>query len=114
MPDILLTGLEIATNTSLLANSRLETLPQGSSFLHFRCAANVTNGTNNMRRTIELPSGLIPVDGQLVPANADGTSGVLDERTLMQWTWPAIVGGRFIISIVEAGTAEFFWLAQRR
>ncbi len=82
--------------------------------LHFRCSANLLNAANNMRLTIELPSGMIPVDGQLVPANADAASGVLDERTLMQWTWPAVIGGRFIISIVELGVAEFFWLAQLR
>ncbi len=114
MPDILLTGLEPATNASLLAGTRLESLPQGSSMLHFRCSATITTATNNMRLTIELPNGMIPVDGQLVPANADGVNGVLDERTLMQWTWPAVIGGRFIISIVELGISEFFWLAQLR
>ena len=62
--------------------------------------------------TIELPNGMIPVDGQLVPANGDGATGVLDERSLLQWTWPAVVGGRFIISIAETGTALFTWLAQ--
>jgi hypothetical protein len=54
------------------------------------------------------------MDGQLVPANGDGATGVLDERTLLQWTWPAVIGGRYIISIVETGTALFTWLAQAR
>lgn len=114
MADILLTGLEAASNTNLLANSRLETIPAGSAFLTFRCSANLADATNSYALTIELPTGLIPVDGQVVPANGDGATGVLDERTLMQWTWPAIPGGRFIISVVESGTALFFWLAQLR
>ena len=114
MADILITGIENATNTSLLAGTRLETLPAGASFLHFRCSANVLTTASDFRLTIELPSGLIPVDNQLVPANGDGAQGVLDERTLMQWTWPAIIGGRFILSIVETGTTIFTWLAQLR
>ncbi len=114
MADILVTGLETASNTNLLANTRLETIPSGAGFLLFRCSASNLDATNQMALTIELPNGLIPVDGQLVPANGDGVAGVLDERTLMQWTWPAIVGGRFIISVVEAGANNFVWLAQLR
>ena len=114
MADILLTGLEAATNTNVLASSRLETIPAGAEYLHFRCSANLNTAAANFALTIELPNGLIPIDGQVVPGNGDGATGVLDERTLMQWTWPAIPGGRFIISIVETGTAVFFWLAQLR
>lgn len=113
MPDILLTGLEVASNTNLLADSRLETIPAGASFLHFRCSVDSADTTNQVALTIELPSGLIPVDGQIVPANGDGKIGALDERTLLQWTWPA-VSGRFLISIVETGAVNFFWLAQLR
>ncbi len=114
MSDILVTGLEAATNTNLLANSRLETIPGGSSYLMFRCSANLGDASNQFALTIELPNGAIPVDGMFVPANGDGATGVLDERTLLQWTWPAIIGGRFIISIVETGTALFTWMAQLR
>ncbi len=114
MADILLTGLEAASNTNLLADSRLETIPAGARWLTFRCSANLNDATNNYAITIELPLGTIPVDGQVVPANGDGATGVLDERTLMQWTWAALPGGRFIISVVESGTALFFWLAQLR
>ncbi len=114
MPDILLTGQEAAANTNLLANSRLETIPAGARALHFRCQADVLNATNAMSLTIELPSGMIPVDGQLVPACAGNIIGALDERTLMQWTWAAVPGGRFILSVVDTnGTATIFtWLAQ--
>ncbi len=114
MADILLTGLEAASNTNVLANSRLETIPAGATFLRFRCSANLADAANQFALTIELPNGLIPVDGQIVPANGDGATGVLDERTVMQWTWPAVPGGRFIVSVVETGTALFFWLAQLR
>ena len=106
--------MEAASNTNVLAASRLETIPAGAQFLHFRCSSDLGVAANSVALTIELPNGLIPIDGQQVPANGDGAAGVLDERTLMQWTWPAIPGGRFIISIVETGTALFFWLAQLR
>lgn len=114
MTDIMVTGLEAATNTNLLANSRLETIPAGTRMIHFRCSANLGDASNNFQLTVELPNGLIPIDGQFVPANGDGATGVLDERTLLQWTWPAVVGGRYIFSIVETGTALFTWLAQAK
>lgn len=114
MADILITGNEVATNTNLFTGSRLETIPAGASFLHFRCSADLNDATNNWSLTIELPLGTIPVDGQRVPANGDGADGVLDERTLLQWTWPAIPGGRFLISVAETGAAVFTWLAQLR
>ncbi len=114
MTDILVSGVENATNTNLLANTRLETIPAGTRQLHFRCSASVNDITNQMALTIELPNGAIPVDGQVVMANGDLATGVLDERTLMQWTWPAIIGGRYILSIVETGTAFFTWLVQAR
>lgn len=114
MADILITGLEAATNTNLLTGTRLETIPAGARFLHFRCSANLSDATNSWALTIELPLGTIPIDAQQVPANGDGATGVLDERTLLQWTWPAIPGGRFVINATESGTALFFWLAQLR
>ncbi len=114
MPDILITGQEAAANTNLLANSRLETIPAGARALHFRCSADLSNATNAMSLTIELPSGMIPVDGQQVLASAGNIVGALDERTLMQWTWGAVPGGRFILSVADLnGTATIFtWLCQ--
>ncbi len=114
MADILLTGNEAGTSTSVLAGSRLETIPAGATFLRFQCCADLNVAANNYTMTIELPNGLIPVDGQRVPAELTGVAGVLDERTMMQWTWRAVPGGRFIISVVETGTAIFTWRAQLR
>jgi len=112
--DIMIMGNEIASNSNLLTGSRLETIPGGASTLHFRCSADLNDAANNAALTIELPHGGIPVDGQRVPANAQALGGVLDERTLMQWTWAATPGGRFLISIVETGTVEFTWMAVLR
>ncbi len=114
MTDILITGLESASNTNLFANTRLETIPAGSAFLHFRVSSAVNIAATFFTITIELPNGVIPVDGQRVPANALGAVGVLDERTLLQWTWPAVIGGRYIISVVETGATNLVWLAQLR
>jgi len=112
--DIMIMGNEIASNTNLLGGTRLETIPAGAASLHFRCSADLNDAANNAALTIELPLGTIPVDGQRVPANAQGIGGVLDERTLMQWTWVALPGGRFLISIVETGAVEFTWMAVLR
>lgn len=112
MADILITGNEIASNSNLLSGTRLETIPAGASFLHFRCSADLNTAAANYSLTIELPSGMIPVDGQRVPANAAAAEGVMDERTLVQWTWAAVPGGRFVLAVVETGTAVFTWMAQ--
>ena len=114
MADILITGNEAASNTNLFSGTRLETIPAGAQFLHFRCSANLNDASNNYAITIELPLGTIPVDGQRVPAVNPSLAGVLDERMLLQWTWAALPGGRFLISVVETGTAVFTWLAQLR
>ncbi len=114
MADIMIMGNEIASNTNLLAGTRLETIPAGAGTLHFRCSSDLNTAAANFALTIELPLGTIPVDGQRVPANALAAEGVLDERTLLQWTWPALPGGRFILSVVETGTAVFTWMAVLR
>lgn len=114
MADIIIFGNEVASNANLLSGTRLETIPAGASFLLFRVSAQTNDATNNCVLTIELPNGMIPVDAQRVPCNDQNTAGVLDERTLLQWTWPAIAGGRFLLAYVEAGVNVLTWQAQLR
>ena len=107
---ILITGFEAASNTDLLANSRLTSIPYVGQ-LQFRCSANLNDASNSYALTIELPDGRIPVDGQRVFSSNPSLGGVLDERTLMQFEFGAQFGGHFIISVVETGTALFTWAA---
>lgn len=108
---ILLTGVEVATNTDLLANSRLSSIPYAGR-LTLRFAADLNNATNRWALTIELPGGSIPIDAQRVPATNPALGGVLDERTLLQFSFPASPGGHFNITVTETGAAILSWLAQ--
>ncbi len=112
MADILLTGNEIVSNADLLANTRLTTIPGPGGLLHFECSTNLDVAANNFLLKIELPWGGIPIDGQRVPANGDARAGVLDRRTLMEWTWEVLAGGHFIVGVTLTGTAQFTWLAR--
>ena len=107
---IVLTGVEVASNTDLLANSRLTSIPYAGE-LQFRCSADLNNATNRFALTIELPGGMIPIDGQRVPATNPALGGVLDERFLLQFAFPATFGGHFIITATETGAAIFTWMA---
>ncbi len=102
-----------ATNTDILNNTRLNSIPY-NGMLTFDVLADLNNATNNYVVTIQEANGDVPIDAQPVPATNPALGGVLDERTLLQWTWPALPGGRFIISVVETGAAVFTWLAQLR
>lgn len=107
---IYLTGFEAGTNTDILNDTRLTSLPH-SGALTIQCLANLNNATNGYTITIQLPDGSVPVDAQRVSAdNADGVlGGILDSRRLDQWSYPATQGGHFTISFTESGAALVTW-----
>lgn len=108
---IYLTGLEIASNTDILNDTRLSSIPYGGQ-LTIQACANLNNATNRMSITIQLPDGKVPVDGQFVSmGNADMgvLGGQLDVRFLDQWTFPAAQGGHFTIAFTETGAANVTW-----
>lgn len=99
-----------ATDTDILTAGRLNSIPYGGK-LTLDFLADLGDVTNNYVVSIKLPNGDIPVDGQLVPANSWGVDGVLDERQLMRFTFPAGPGGHFTVSLTESGTAVCTWRA---
>ncbi len=108
---IYLTGFEAATNADILLNTRLTSIPYGGS-LTLQCLANLNNATNSYAVTIQLPDGSVPVDAQRVSAGQEvegALGGQLDSRLLDQWTFPATIGGHFIITFTETGTAVLTW-----
>jgi len=107
---ILETATEAATNTDILAGSRLNAIPYNGQ-LTFEVQANLNNATNNFTLTIQLPNGDVPCDSQLVPACNPALDGVLDERTLLRFAFAATQGGHFNISLTENGTALCTWRA---
>jgi len=108
---IYLTGFEAASNTDILDNTRLSSIP-GPGQITIQCQANLNNATNSYAITIQLPDGKVPVDAQRVSAGQEvegALGGQLDSRLLDQWSFPAPQGGHFTISFVETGTAVVTW-----
>lgn len=108
---IYLTGVESASNTDILLNTRLSSLPYNGS-LTVQVLANLNNSTNRFSITIQLPDGSVPVDGQFVSAGQEvegALGGQLDDRLLDQWSFPATQGGHFTIDLTETGAAVATW-----
>jgi len=107
---ILETAVEAATDADVLAGTRLNAIPYNGT-LTFEVQADLNNATNNFTITIQLPSGDVPIDAQLVPGCNPALGGVLDERTLLRLAFPATQGGHFQIALTETGTALCTWRA---
>lgn len=108
---IYLTGAEAATNTDILNNTRLSSIPYVGQ-LTIQAQANLNNATNNFVITIQLPDGSVPVDAQRLNAGQEGDAlgGQLDQRYLTQWSFPVPqTGGHFTISLTETGAAIASW-----
>jgi len=98
----------VATNTDVLNGTRLNAIPyNGTLTMDFQ--ASLADATNSYALTIQLPSGDVPLDSQIVPADNPALGGVLDERTLLRLTFPASQGGHFTVSLTESGTAICMW-----
>ncbi len=97
-------SLVSATNTDLLSTGRLNAIPYGGQ-LTLRFLADLGDATNFYVLTIQLPDGKVPVDAQQVNSSASGLDGNLDERDVLQFTFPASQGGHFVVSLTENGTA---------
>lgn len=99
-----------ATSTDVLNGTRLNAIPYNGTLI-VDVQASLADATNNYALTIQLPNGDVPVDSQIVPANNPALGGVLDERTLLRFSFRATQGGHFTISLTESGTAIAIWRA---
>lgn len=103
----------VASDTDVLNGTRLNAIPY-NGLLTVQVSANLANATNNWSLTIQLPNGDVPVDSQIVVGTNPALDGVLDDRTLMMFSFPATQGGHFTISLTETGTAIATWRAVLR
>lgn len=93
-----------ATNTDVLSTGRLNSIPYAGT-ITLRFLADLGDATNNYVLTLQLPDGSVPVDAQTVPVSGSGTDMNMNEREVLQFTFPAINGGHFTVSLTENGTA---------
>ncbi len=109
---IYLTGIETASNTDLLLNTRLSSIPYSGAGVIIQMQTNLANATNQFTCTIQLPDGKVPVDTQVVPCGRpveEVLGGVLNNQFLTEWAFPAPQGGHFTISVAETGAAILTW-----
>ncbi len=93
-----------ATNTDVLSTGRLNSIPYAGS-LTLRFLADLGTAAAQYVLTIQLPDGSVPVDAQVVPASSSAADMLMDERELLQFTFAAMNGGHFTVSLTETGTA---------
>lgn len=109
MPTIVLSGQTTATTADILNSTRLQSAPgNGSMTIQLQSSAAV-EGTNAAHLTLQLPSGQNPAESVLVPADAGGSSGVLNSREWLSFTFPISQGGHVVFGLTETGTAVVTW-----
>ena len=104
------TNVLTASDTDVLNGTRLNAIPYNGT-LTIDVSCNLNNATNHFLLAIQKPDGDVPVDSQKVVGTNPSLDGVLDERTVMRFTFGATQGGHFTISLTEVGTAIATWRA---
>ncbi len=97
-------SLIAATNTDVLAGTRLNSIPYAGT-ITFLFLADLGNAANNYVLTLQLPNGDVPIDAQTVWASSAGTDMTMDDREYMRFSFSAAPGGHFVVSLTETGTA---------
>lgn len=108
MGVITVTGFEAASNTDVLADTRLVTIPIGRVTVEMQAADNVA--ANHFTASLTLPDGSAPLLDTLVPSGATaGLAGILDSRLAYAATFRVTESGHMTLSFTEVGDTEVFW-----
>ena len=103
---IVLSNVEIGTNSDILQGTRLQTVPQGG-YLTFELQSN-TNGSNDfVTVSIQMPNGDTPLNGVKVPSGA--STNALNNNDKTQITLPVAQGGHTVFSCEETGSSALVW-----
>jgi hypothetical protein len=105
---IVLSDLELTTNTDILQGTRLQTVPAGG-FLTFEMQATVNNDTNFDEVSIQMPNGDTPLNSVRVPGTNPGADGIIDDRQKLMITLPIAQGGHTVFSVTETGDCPMSW-----
>ncbi len=106
---LLESGLEAASNTDILQGTRLQSIPS-NGVLTFELQAADAVAANNYVVSVQLPSGMTPVNGVIVPSGeVAGLAGVIDDRLALKLRFRVRQGGHCVFSCVETGDTEMSW-----
>jgi len=109
MTVIILSDVEIASNTDILQGTRLQTVPK-TGLLTFELQAADNVAANNYTVSVLMPGGDTPILLTRVPGgNTSGLAGVIDARTKLQASFRIGQGGHCVFSCVETGDTELAW-----
>ena len=103
---IVLSSIEVATNTDILQGTRLQTVPQGG-YLTFEVQASANDASNFYSVSTQMPNGDTPMNEVRVPGGV--TQGAINNNDKLQITLPVAQGGHTVFSCVETGTAQLTW-----
>ncbi len=107
MATVTVTGREAATNTDLLANGRLTTVPVGKVKVELQ--ADLNTAAANYTVTVTLPGGDAPWIDVIVPSSNPSLTGVMDERTTLTGIFDVFEPGHLTIAVTETGTTLLDW-----
>jgi len=99
---IIVAGLLDATNSDVLANTRLQTFAApGVVIVELQASAN--DASNSFDATLNMPNGETPMETTRVPAGA--TAGALNNNDKLVASFRVGGGGHATLSLTETGTA---------
>ena len=108
MGPIILSSVEIATNTDILQGTRLQTVPAGG-VLTFELQAKNNDASNFYTASVQMPNGDTPLNNVRVPGCNPALEGVIDERQNLTVSFPIQQGGHCVFSCTESGSTQLSW-----
>jgi len=108
MGPIILSSVEMATNTDILQGTRLQTVPAGG-ILTFELQASDNDNTNNFAVSVQMPNGDTPLNNVRVPGCNPALVGIIDERQNLTVSFPISQGGHCVFSATESGSSGLTW-----
>lgn len=109
MPGVIvLSDIEIASNTDILQGTRLQTVPAGG-FLTFELQSSLNNATDNVVVSIQMPNGDTPLNGVNIPSTTPSGVGTIDDRQKLMITLPIAQGGHTVFSCTTTGAPTLAW-----
>ena len=108
MGPIILSGVELATNTDILQGTRLQTVPAGG-VLTFEMQTSANGAGNEFAVSVQMPNGDTPLNNVPIPSCNPAIIGVIDERQNLTVSFPISQGGHCVFSVTESGSTSMTW-----